>query len=231
MPIIAARRYSKGKAHEVEILLDGQPLRPPGPDVFPGTFDWIGMCDPSVEEMEMVRRQYGLHPLAVEDALSPHQLPKVEIYGEQLFVVARTASFDAGAVTIRYGQTACFIGRDFIITVRLGSQRAHDELRRMLEANAERLAEGADYVLHAVLDFIVDGYLPMADHLEDLAQTIEESAIETFPDPATIRRIFRLRRELRRFDRIIGPMEEMVKRLVVAELPTIDPSEIGRAHV
>ena len=224
MPIIAARRYSKGKAHEVEILLDGQPLRPPGPDVFPGTFDWIGMCDPSVEEMEMVRRQYGLHPLAVEDALSPHQLPKVEIYGEQLFVVARTASFDAGAVTIRYGQTACFIGRDFIITVRLGSQRAHDELRRMLEANAERLAEGADYVLHAVLDFIVDGYLPMADHLEELAQTIEESAIEAFPDPATIRRIFRLRRELRRFDRIIGPMEEMVKRLVVAELPTIDPS-------
>ncbi len=224
MPIIAARRYSKGKAHEIEITFDGALLHPTGPDVSPSTFDWIGLCDPSAEEMELVRRQYGLHPLAIEDALNPHQLPKVDIYGQQLFVVARTAAFDAQSETISYGQTTCFIGVDFIISVRLGSNRAHHELRHTLEGNADRLAEGVDYVLHAVLDFVVDGYLPLANTLEELALEIEEAAIATFPNPATIRSIFHLRRELRRFDRIIGPMEEMIERLVVAELPTIDPS-------
>jgi magnesium transporter len=224
MPIIAARRYSEGKAHEIEIMLDGKPLHPPGHEVYVGTFDWIGLCDPSAEEMELVRRQYGLHPLAVEDALHPRQLPKVDIYGNQLFVVARTAALAQDGEAIIYGQTTCFIGSDFIISVRLGSARAHDQLRRELECNAERLAEGADYVLHAVLDFIVDGYPLIANALEDVAQSIEEAAIDAFPDPITIRRIFRLRRELRRFDRVIGPMEEMVERLVQAELPTIDPS-------
>ena len=79
-------------------------------------------------------------------------------------------------------------------------------------------------MLHAVLDFIVDGYLPIADKFEEVAHAIEEAAIDQFPDPTTIRRIFRLRRELRRFERIIGPMEEMTQRLAESDLPTIDPS-------
>lgn len=219
MPIIASRRYSQGQAHEVDIVLDGAPRAP----LPPQTFDWIGLCEPTVEEMERVRRQYGLHPLAVEDALNPRQLPKVEAYGKQLFAVARTASLHDGEI-ISYGQTAFFLGADFIISVRFGSTRAHLTLRQELEASAERLAEGPDYVLHAILDFIVDGYQPITDGLEDVAQDMEEAAIETFPGPATIRRIFRLRRQLRRFERVIGPMQEMCARLVEADLPTIDPA-------
>ena len=217
--IVAARRYSAGKAHEIAIELDGQRRECPA-----GCFDWIGLCEPDAAEMELVRRQYGLHPLAVEDALNPRQMPKVDIYGKQLFVVARTASLGEDGESIVYGQTAFFLGADFIISVRFGSSRAHRELRRELEADAERLAEGADYVLHAVLDFIADGYLPIMDRLEDVAQGMEESAIDVFPEQAVIRRIFRLRRQLRRFERVIGPMEEMVERLVQADLPTIDPS-------
>ena len=79
-------------------------------------------------------------------------------------------------------------------------------------------------MLHAVLDFIVDGYLPIADQFEEVAHAIEEAAIDQFPDPVTIRRIFRLRRELRRFERIIGPMEALTERLAAADLPGIDPS-------
>jgi len=219
MPIIAARRYSNGIAHDVELTLDGLPHRPcPS-----GSFDWIGLSEPSAEEMDLVRRQYGLHPLAVEDALNPRQLPKVDIYGKQLFVVARTASLEPGEI-IHYGQTAIFIGSDFIISVRFGSSRAHHALRRDLESDAERLTEGPDYVLHAVLDFVVDGYLPIMDGLEDAAQEMEEGAIDAFPEQDTIRRIFRVRRQLRRFERLIGPMEEMCERLVVADLPTIDPA-------
>lgn len=218
MTIIAARRYSNGTAHDNALLLDGMPAT----ELPPHSFDWIGLCEPSEAEMDLVRQQYGLHPLAVEDALNPRQLPKVEIYGKTLFVVARTADLLVGE-DIAYGQTAFFVGPGFLISVRFGSTRAHTELRQQLETQAERLAEGPDYVLHAVLDFIVDGYLPLLDGLDNIAQEMEEAAIDVFPEQSVIRRIFRLRRQLRRFERVIGPMEEMVERLVIAELPCIDP--------
>jgi magnesium transporter len=130
--------------------------------------------------MDRVAHQYGLHPLAVEDALSPQQMPKLDIYQKHLFIVARTATLEPDE-TLTYGQTAFFLGPDFIISVRFGSERAHVGLRRTLEADPERLAEGADYVLHAILDFIVDGYLPTMESLEAVAHDMEESAIDAFP--------------------------------------------------
>jgi len=222
MPIIAARRYSTGQTADSAIIVDGRP-RDPLPD---GTFDWLGLANPLPEEMELVRRQYGLHPLAVEDALSATQMPKVQIFGGQLFIVARTAAIEEGE-NIGYGQTAIFLGPDFVISVRLGSTRAHVDLRRRLEAGADQLAEGPDFVAHAILDFIVDGYHPIMDKLESAVQSMEESAIDRFPEPSTIRRIFRLRRQLRRFERVIGPMEEVCERLAVTDLPGVDAS----AHI
>ncbi|MBB4613097.1 magnesium and cobalt transport protein CorA [Novosphingobium taihuense] len=219
MTVIAARRYSNGTAHEDVFDLTGEPA----PDLPPHTFDWIGLCEPDVAEMDLVRRQYCLHPLAVEDALNPRQLPKVEVYGKTLFVVARTAELQAGE-EIGYGQTAFFVGPGFLISVRFGSTRAHLTLREELETQGDRLSEGPDYVLHAVLDFIVDGYLPLLEKLEEVAQEMEEAAIDVFPEQSVIRRIFRLRRQLRRFERVIGPMEEVCSRLVVADLPCIDPA-------
>ncbi len=219
MPIIAARRYSGGKSSENSLPVNGQGR----PALGQGCFDWIGLADPSAEEMELVRSQFGLHPLAVEDALKAVQMPKIEVYGQQLFIVARTAAVQEGE-NIAFGQTSIFLGHDFIITVRLGSTRAHSALRDRLEIDAERLAEGPDYVAHAVLDFIVDGFQPILEKFEDSVQTMEEDAIERFPEPSTIRRIFRLRRQFRRFMRIIGPMEEVCERLTHTELPVIDPS-------
>jgi magnesium transporter len=219
MTVIAARRYTLGVPGDEPIALDGAE-RGENP---PHSFDWIGLCEPDAAEMEKVRVQYGLHPLAVEDALKPTQMPKLEIYGRHLFIVARTAALEDGDV-IGYGQTAVFLGKDFVITVRFGSTRAHHELRQTLERDAERLCEGADYVLHAVLDFIVDGYLPIMESLEVSVQEMEEGAIDVFPEQDVIRRIFRLRRQLRRFQRIAGPMEEVCERLVQENLPHIDPS-------
>jgi magnesium transporter len=219
MTIVAAYRYSKGSRGEVPLSIDGNPVtkRPAS------SFDWVGLSEPTVAEMGQIQRQFCLHSLAVEDALTPTQMPKVETYGRQLFIVARTAAMDEGE-TIAYGQTAIFLGPDFIATVRFGSTRAHVSLRERLEANAERLSEGPDFVAHAILDFIVDGYQPIMEELETAVQTMEERAIDTFPEPATLRRIFRLRRQLRRFQRIIGPMEEVCDRLAKTELPAIDPS-------
>ncbi len=218
MTLIAARRYRNGTLDLQDIALTGVPEA----ELPANSFDWIGLCEPDAAEMELVSRQYGLHPLAVEDALNPRQLPKVEIYGQTLFVVARTAELEDGE-TIGYGQTAFFVGPAFLVSVRFGSTRAHLTLRQELESQKDRLAEGPDYVLHAVLDFIVDGYMPLLERLEEVAQEMEESAIDAFPEQAVIRRIFRLRRQLRRFERVIGPMEEMCDKLVVADLPCIDP--------
>lgn len=218
MTVIAARRYCNGAIAEPNLVVDGNPPAA----LPPGSFDWIGLCEPTAAEMELVQRHYALHPLAVEDALNPRQLPKVEVYGQTLFIVARTAEL-AGEEEIAYGQTAFFVGPGYLITVRFGSTRAHVDLRTQIEMQQDRLAEGQDYILHAVLDFIVDGYLPLLDQLDDVAQQMEEAAIDVFPEQAVIRRIFRLRRQLRRFERVIGPMEEMCERLVVADLPCIDP--------
>ena len=219
MPIVAARRYHAGHVEDAPLAVDGSP-RAALPH---GTFDWVGLAAPDAAEMAHIGRQFGLHPLAIEDALNPQHPPKIEIYGNQLFVIARTAALGPGE-TIAYGQTAMFLGRDFLVTVRQGSARAHVELRQSLEANPERLAEGPDFVLHAVLDFVVDGYLPIIDELESALQDIEESAIDAFPDPSTIRRVFRLRRHLRRFERVVGPMQEVCERLALTELPAVDPS-------
>lgn len=219
MPVIAARRYTSGMCSHESIPIDGVP-RQPLPE---GCFDWVGMAGPTVEEMELLRQQFGLHPLAVEDALNPTQMPKLEIYGKHLFIVARTAAIEEGE-KIEYGQTVMFLGRDFIVSVRIGSARAHVALRMKLETDAEHLAEGADFVAHAILDFIVDGYQPIMDKLETAVQTMEERSIDAFPDGSTIRRIFRLRRQLRRFERIIGPMEMVCDRLVRDDLSVVDPA-------
>ncbi|OYW45867.1 MAG: magnesium transporter [Sphingomonadales bacterium 32-68-7] len=215
MTIVAARRYRDGKVVDPALPRD---CAPPAHS----EFDWIGLFEPTAEEMEHFRAKYGLHPLAVEDAQTGLNSPKAEAFGAQLFVIARTAAKGEGD-KIAYGQTAIFLGKDFIITVRQGSTRAHLNVRKDLEAKSDRLGEGADLVLHAVLDFIVDGYGPLLDDIEDTVGQLEEGAIGRFPDQARIRRIFRLRRELRRFETIAGQMEEVAGKLAKVEQPAIDP--------
>lgn len=195
----------------------------PRPPLPMGSFDWVGLANPTPEEMAALAARFALHPLAVEDALNAAQMPKVEAYAKHLFIVARTAAIDEGE-SITYGQTALFLSRDFLITVRIGSTRPHVALRERLELNDERLAEGPDFVAHAILDFIADGYQPIMEKLESAVQAMEERAIDSFPEPSTIRRIFRLRRQLRRFERIVGPMEEVCERLATTDLPAIDPA-------
>lgn len=215
MTIVAARRYRDGKVVDPDLPVDC-------PATDKSEFDWIGVVDPTADEMAGLQARYGLHALAVEDSLVARHSPKAEAYGGQLFVVARTSARGEGD-KIEYGQTAIFLGKDFIITVRQGSTRAHLELRHQLEIDPERLAEGPDFVLHAVLDFIVDGYAPLIDWIEELVAELEEGSIGAFPDQARIRRIFRLRRTLRQFEGIAGRMEEVAAKLSELDLPAIDP--------
>lgn len=183
-------------------------------------FIWVGIANPSEQELRTLQETYALHPLAVEDAFKADQLPKIDVYGDQLFVVARTAHLTDGAIT--HGETAMFVGHSHIISVRHGSARAHSELRADLEATPFLLAHGTDYVLHAILDFIVDGYLPMIEAVEEEVLAMEHRTVDHFLGRSEITRIFSLRRELIRFQRILIPMGEVATKLVKVELPCID---------
>jgi magnesium transporter len=183
-------------------------------------FVWIGIADPTAAEMRALQQCYDLHPLAVEDAMAAGQLPKVDVYGDQLFVVARTARL-AGE-TIEYGETATFLGHSHIITVRHGSERAHTALREQLEKAPTLLMHGTDYVLHAVLDYIVDGYAPLVDDIEEEVLEMEAQAADNFLDREQVNHIFALRRELSRLKRILEPMGELAMKLSRHDLPGIE---------
>lgn len=183
-------------------------------------FVWVGIADPDEQELRTLQATYDLHPLAVEDALKADQLPKVDIYGDQLFVVARTAHLEEDEIA--YGETAMFVGHSHIISIRHGSARAHTALRSELEAVPTRLVHGVDYVLHAVLDFVVDGYLPMVETIEEEVLAMERRAVDNFLGREEINRIFSLRRELMRFQRVLGPMSEVAAKFVRMDLPCID---------
>ncbi len=208
------------------VYRDGQrvreaPLTPEGLALEPGEFVWIGLYDPTDAEIEILVERFKLHPLAVEDALAAHQMPKVEVYGRELFVVARTAmKIDD---QLAYGETHVFVGDDHVVSIRHGSARAHNHLRSQLEASPLQLKKGPDFVLHGILDFIVDAYAPIVDDVEDSVLEMEQRTLDAFLSRLEIRRLFTLRRELLKFRRILGPMEEVLGRLQSLDLPCIDP--------
>src|SRR3978361_57185 len=215
MTVVAAYLYRDGKRVR-EVTIDEKVHCPTDKS----EFVWIGICDPTAAEMHILQQQYDLHPLAVEDAIKADQLPKVDVYGDQLFVVARTAHLENGVIV--YGETAMFVGASHIISVRHVSARTHRALRDQLEAAPSLLMHGVDYVLHAILDFIVDGYLPMVETIEEEVLAMEHQTIDNFLGRNEVNRIFTLRRELIRFQRVLGPMGEVAAKLARQDLPCID---------
>jgi magnesium transporter len=215
MSVVAAYIYKDGVRTREVSLEDPDAL-----STKPGEFVWIGLYDPSPAELARLQTRFKLHPLAIEDAINAHQRPKVEVYGRELFVVARTAQLVDHQIC--YGETAIFVGQGHLITVRHGSARAHTELRAQLEASPTLLAKGSDYVLHAVLDFVVDGYLPIIQALEDEVLDIERRTLEAFLSHAEVKRLFHLRRDLIRFKRVLSPMAEVCGRLEHLETPCLD---------
>jgi magnesium transporter len=216
MTVVAAYLYRHGKrVRAVEI---SERIHCPEDK---SEFVWIGITDPTAAELAVLQQTYSLHPLAVEDATKGDQLPKVDIYSDQLFAVAKTAHLTDDAIS--YGETAIFVGHSHIISVRHGSNRGHSQLREHLEATPFFLVHGVDYVLHAILDFVVDGYLPIVQSIEDDVLAMEQQTVDSFLDRSEINRIFQMRRELIRFQRVLGPMSEVAAKLARLDLPCIDP--------
>jgi magnesium transporter len=213
--IVSSRIYRDGRLLSEVDALTATPKLEQKDD-----FVWIGLHEPDDATLNAISKNFGLHELAVEDALDPRHLPKMESYGDHLFVVARTVRLEAERIA--YGNTAIFIGRQFIITVRHGSNRGHAPIRTQLEATPWLLKNGADYVLHAILDFIVNGYFNVVDTVEEQVLAMEDHALDTFLNRAETARLFTLRRDLFRLQRILGPMEDLASRFINIDLPQID---------
>lgn len=212
MTIIAAYSYAAGRRdHEVNFAS-------PVPQA-PGEFEWIGLFEPSSEELTAVAERYDLHALAVEDAQSLTGLPKLEVYGRQLFLKARTVTL--ADAQINFGLTSFFVAENFIVTVRLGSSEGHAVLRERIEEDAALLAQGPDYVLHAVLDLIIDGYFPPLDRIGEKLDHFEEQAVDGGLDRDHTKEVFSLRRQLLRLQRQLVPMEEVCAKLAHLDLPAI----------
>ena len=212
--LIAAAAYTAGrKVADIGIGESGQWA------ARAGHFVWIGIEAPDEEDLRRLQAQFGLHELAIEDALHAHQRPKLEAYGETTFVVLRTAFLVDGHIAL--GETEIFVGRGYIITVRHGASASYARVRACAEAAPKQLAHGEDYVLYALIDFIVDNYLVVVERLAAEVQALEEQILAPL-DEQRIARVYELRRELQRLRLVVAPTAEVCRRLEHTELPGID---------
>jgi magnesium transporter len=186
----------------------------------PGHVVWIGLHEPSLELLRKVQGQFGLHELAIEDALKAHQRPKIEQYGEALFIVARTAQMLDGRIA--FGETHLFVGRGYVISVRHGASTSYTPVRERCEAAPTAFSEGEDFILYAVLDFIVDNYMPVIETIQAEVEEIEDSILGANPSKDHIGRIYQLRRDLLRLRNAAIPLVEVCRRLEKPGLPGID---------
>ena len=173
---------------------------------------WIGLYRPTEEEFASVAEEFELHELAVEDALEAHQRPKLERYGQTLFVVLRPARYLDDPEEVEFGEIHVFVGEDFVITVRHGEAPALGEVRGRLEADPELLVQGPEAILYAIMDRVVDGYAPVVRGLEN---DIDEIEVEVFSgNPGVSRRTYELSREVIEFQRAVKPLSGMLANLI-----------------
>ncbi|WP_017236902.1 magnesium and cobalt transport protein CorA [Streptomyces sp. SS] len=178
----------------------------------PDGMAWIDLQYPTVEELHYLAAEFDLHELAVEDAMEAHQRPKLERYGDTLFVVLRAARYLDAPEEVDFGELHVFVGPDFLITVRHGDAPDLSAARLRMEGNPDLLALGPEAVLYAILDAVVDGYAPVVAGVQN---DIDEIETEVFGgDPAVSRRIYELSREMVEFQRATRPLVGMLHALI-----------------
>jgi magnesium transporter len=178
----------------------------------PEQFVWIGLQDPGEDLLRQLQREFGLHELAVEDALRAHQRPKLEEYSDSLFVVLRPAELREGELL--FGETHVFVGPNYIVTLRHGATSSYVPVRARCESTPHLLRKGPGFVLYAIMDFVVDEYFPAVDALEDQLEALEEEIFGGTFSQETTQRIYALKRDLVTLKRVVSPLIEICNRLV-----------------
>lgn len=184
-------------------------------------FVWIGLFEPHEDVLRLVQREFGLHDLAIEDALTAHQRPKLEQYDGSLFIVLRTAQLGGPDGRLELGETHVFVGARYVISVRHGSLKSHVGLRARCEAAPQFLNKGPGFVLYALMDFVVDQYLPVVEGLEERLEGLEEEIFGGSFNRGTTARIYELKRDLLLLKRAVSPLVDVCNRLMRFDIDLI----------
>lgn len=187
-----------------------------------GDFVWVGLHEPTEAELEDVAIAFGLHPLAVEDAVHAHQRPKLERYEDSLFLILKTLWYVDEDDAVETGEINVFVGADFVVTVRHGEGASLANARHLLEGREQVLAHGPSAVVYAVCDQVVDAY---EEIIEELQEDVDEVEASVFSDERTndSARIYVLKRELAEARRAVMPLREPINRFTSGVVPGIDP--------
>jgi len=185
----------------------------------PGCFVWVALRDASDAELEEMREEFDLHPLAVEDARHGHQRPKIEEYGDSLFVVLKT--IEVAGDELKVGELDVFAGRNYILSVRQGAERGFTDVRARAEREPELLKHGSGYVLYALMDAVVDRYAPVLDAVVTNLEAIEEQLFSAASPRASIESLYYVKQQLTQLKHVAGPLLESTGRLFGGRVPAV----------
>lgn len=186
---------------------------------YPGCFVWVALRDPGADELEQMRVEFDLHPLAIEDANHGHQRPKIEEYGETLFAVIHLLEAEQGEIAI--GEVDIFVGHNFILSVRNRSGQPLVGVRERCEREPEVLRQGSGFVLYALIDDVVDHYFPVVDAIESELEEVEEHIFEQGAARLNIGRLYDLKRRVTVVKHAVAPLLEAVGKLTSGRVPPV----------
>lgn len=180
--------------------------------MMPDVFIWVGLHEPDEALLLKLQQEFDLHDLAIEDAHHAHQRPKIEMYDESLFIVLHTAQVIAGK--IEFGETHLFMGRNYLVTVRHGASLSYAPARKSCEQNRELLSLGPSYALYAVLDFIVDNFMPIVNTFKQELHELEQDIFQDTFKREVIERLYLLKRELVTLRLAVSPLQDILNQLM-----------------
>jgi len=185
----------------------------------PGSFVWVALKDSTPEELAEMQQAFGLHELAVEDASHGHQRPKLEEYGDSLFVVVQTV--EAIGDELNVGELSIFAGRNYLLSVRNRTEQGFTNVRQRTEREPHLLKLGSGFVLYALIDTVVDRYFPVLDGLEDELERLEERIFAGTPSRENIESLYALKQKLTTLKHAAGPLQETTGKLYGGRVPEI----------
>jgi magnesium transporter len=185
----------------------------------PGCFVWVALKDATDAELEQMREEFALHPLAVEDARHGHQRPKIEEYGDQLFVVLHTVEVAGDELNV--GEVDIFVGRNFVLSVRQRTERGFQDVRVRAEREPDLLRYGSGYVLYALMDAVVDRYFPVLEAVEAQLERVEERLFGGSSPRENIEALYYVKQKLTTLKHAVAPLLEHVGKLYGGRVPMV----------
>ena len=185
-----------------------------------GSFVWVGLYEPDDSVLEKLQEEFDLHDLAIEDAGNAHQRPKIETYGNSMFIALHTAQNMAGE--INFGETHLFVGPRYLVTVRHGASSSYGDARARMEREPELMRHGPAGALYVVLDMVVDRLLPIVDEFGNALNALENDIFADDFDKKTVQKLYDLKRELTRLRMAVAPLQDVLSQLARPRPDLID---------